>query len=63
VRTQGVPLRMPRRAWRADRGGGDGGAHGYAIGGGLLGVSGLQKPEFLSIQAQKPLKNGSETAE
>jgi hypothetical protein len=43
-------------------GGGDGGTNGCVVGGGTLGVSGPQKPNFSSIWVEKWLRNGSETA-
>ena len=43
-------------------GGGDGGINGCAVGGGLLGVCGTQKPNFLSIWDEERLRNGCEPA-
>jgi hypothetical protein len=63
-------FRRVHRAWRCrfrggrdmPMGGGEGGTNGCVVGGGVLGVSGSQKPKFSSIWVEKRLRNGSETA-
>jgi hypothetical protein len=51
--------RCRRRGGRdTPRGGGEGGTNGCVVGGGALGVSGPQKPKFLSIWVEKRLRNG-----
>ena len=58
-----TPCRCGCRGGRgAPMGGDDGGTNGCVVGGGALGVSGPQKPQFSSIWIEKRLRNGSETA-